>query len=84
MDTQAIINVAIGVIGFLGGWVLKVVWESLKDLQAADKELTEKVATIEILVAGSCVTREDFANTIRAVFTKLDRIEDKIDHKADR
>ena len=60
------------------------VWESLKDLQSADKMLSEKVAAIEVLVAGAYVTREELQKTVSAVFTKLDRIEDKLDHKVDK
>lgn len=84
MDSQTIINYAFGLIGFFGGWVLKVVWESLTALQMADKSLADKVATIEILVAGSYVTKDDFNKTLAALFAKLDRIEDKIDRKMDK
>ena len=84
MDSQTIINYAFGLIGFFGGWVLKVVWESLTALQMADKSLADKLATIEILVAGSYVTKDDFNKTLSALFAKLDRIEDKIDRKMDK
>ena len=84
MDSQTIINSAFAVIGALGGWVLNRIWEALKDLHAADKVLTEKVGAIEVLVAGVYVTREELQKTVSAVFTKLDRIEDKLDHKVDK
>ena len=84
MEPQTIINIALSLIGGLGGFVLNRVWESLKDLQSADKMLSEKVAAIEVLVAGAYVTREELQKTVSAVFTKLDRIEDKLDHKVDK
>ena len=84
MEPQTAINIALALAGGLGGFILNRVWESLKDLQAADKVLTEKVGAIEVLVAGVCVTREELQKTISAVFTKLDRIEDKLDHKVDK
>jgi hypothetical protein len=56
----------------------------VRDLQTADKVLVEKVATIEVLVAGSYITKDDFQKTIAAIFVKLDRIEDKLDHKVDK
>jgi len=84
MEPQTIINSAFAVIGALGGWVLNRIWEALKDLQAADKVLTEKVGAIEVLVAGVYVTREELQKTISTVFIKLDRIEDKLDHKVDK
>ena len=84
MFEQTIFNIAIAVAGFLGGWTLKVMWESLKDLQLADKILVEKVNTIEILIAGNYINKIDFDKIANAIFTKLDKIEDKLDRKVDK
>ena len=84
MDPQFIINCSFAVIGVLGGWVLNRIWEALKDLQTADKILTDKVGAIEVLVAGNYVSRDELQKTVGAVFAKLDRIEDKLDHKVDK
>jgi hypothetical protein len=81
---QTLFNIILGVAGVLGGWWMKVMWESLKDLQKADKELTEKVSSVEVLVAGDYVRRSDFDRTIERLFAKLDHIEMKINEKADR
>ena len=81
---QAIFNIAVSVVGFLGGWWLKVLWDAVKDLQAADKDLAEKVGEIEVLVAGSYITRHDFDKIAAAIFAKLDKIEDKLDRKVDK
>jgi len=83
-DAQLIFNLVIGVAGTLGGWWLKVVWDELKDLQEADKALVEKVASIEVLVAGRYTTREEFDRNLNAVFVKLDRIYELLSQKADR
>ena len=66
------------------GFLLHSVWEAVKDLQKADAELTKRVGEIEVLVAGNYVTRQEFSNTVDALFRKLDKIEEKIDKKADR
>lgn len=84
MDAQTIINVAFAIAGGLGSWVLNRIWEALKDLQTADKVLAEKVGAIEVLVAGNYVSRDELKQTVTAVFAKLDRIEDKLDHKVDK
>lgn len=84
VEYQVLFDVAIGVIGVLGGWVLSTVWGAVKDLQEADKELADKVAAIEVLVAGRYITREEFSNTFNQVFERLDRIRDLISQKADR
>ena len=81
---QTIFNIAIAVAGFLGGWTLKVMWESLKDLQTADKILVDKVNTIEILIAGTYMSKVDFDKIAVAIFAKLDKIEDKLDRKVDK
>ena len=84
MDPQTIINTAIALVGFLGGWILKVIWEGVKDLQSADKILAEKVNTIEILIAGTYMSKLDFDKIAAAIFDKLDKIEDKLDRKVDK
>lgn len=84
MDHQMMFNIGIGVISSMLGWWLNNVWTSLKELQAADRELAEKVASIEILVAGQYVTREEFNSVLSQVFSKLDRIIEKLNEKADR
>ncbi len=83
MDQQ-IINILIGVVGTAGGWWMKVMHESLKDLQKEDKALADKVAKIEVLVAGDYVKKEEFSKMADALFAKLDRIEDKLDGKVDK
>jgi len=84
MDSQTIINTVIALVGFLGGWILKVIWEGVKDLQVVDKLLTEKVNTIEILIAGNYMSKQDFDKIAAAIFAKLDKIDDKLDRKVDK
>ena len=74
VEYQVLFDVAIGVIGVLGGWTLNTVWAAVKDLQEADKELAEKVGQIEVLVAGRYVTRDEFNQVLNQVFERLDRI----------
>ena len=83
-DAQLAFNIVASVAGFLGGWWLKVMWDALKDLQEADKALVDKVASIEVLVAGRYTTREEFDRNLNAVFIKLDRIYELLNQKADR
>ena len=84
MFDQTLFNYALALCGALGGWVLKVIWDAVKDLQAADKVLVEKVNTIEILIAGNYMSKSDFDKIAAAIFAKLDKIEDKLDRKADK
>ena len=84
MFDQTVFNIALAITGFLGGWVLKVIWEAVKELQSADKILVEKVASIEILIAGNYMSKQDFDKIAAAIFAKLDKIDDKLDRKADK
>jgi CHASE3 domain sensor protein len=81
---QTIVNWMLAGFGGLIGFLLNAVWQAVKDLQTADKELTKKVSEIEVLVAGAYVKKEEFSTAVTALFTKLDRIEDKIDKKVDK
>ena len=81
---QTIINWLLGGFGALIGFLLNAVWQAVKDLQADDKALAEKVAEIEVLVAGMYVKKDEFTGAVNSLFAKLDRIEDKIDKKADK
>lgn len=83
-EYQVLFDIATAVIGVIGGWLLNTVWGALKDLQEADKQLAEKVAAIEVLVAGRYVTRDEFNHTLNQVFERLDRIRDIVSSKADR
>lgn len=84
MDMQTSFNIAVGLVAFLGGWVLNSLRDSIKSLNTSDTELATKVQSIELLVAGSYVKRDDLDKLTTALFAKLDKIESKIDLKADK
>ena len=85
---QALFNWLVGILGTAGGWWLKTIWDEIKELKHQDKELADRVAAIDVLVAGSYVKRDAFevriADLAAAIFKKLDRIEDKLDGKVDK
>lgn len=84
MEAQSLINTAFALIGALGGWVLNNLKSSIDDLRKADNDLADKVQHIEVLVAGTYVKRDDMDKMAQALFNKLDKIEAKIDKKADK
>lgn len=84
MEAQTIINIAIGLVGALGGWVLNNLKSSIDELRKADSVLADKVQQIEVLVAGTYVKRDDMDKLGSALFAKLDKIEAKLDGKADK
>jgi hypothetical protein len=84
MDFQVGFNVTVAIAGALCGWVLNSLNSSLKELRSADIDLTTKVQSIEVLVAGNYVKRADIDKLTDAIFAKLDRIEGKLDKKVDK
>ena len=84
MLDQQLFNIMIAIAGALGGWWMKAMWESMKDLEKADTRLTSEVSDLKVLVAGQYVKQDAFDRTIAALFTKLDRMEDKLNHKIDK
>lgn len=81
---QSSLNVIFGGICACLGWILKTIWSSLKELQKADTKLAKEVSDMKILVAGDYVKREYLEELAKAVFTKLDKIYDKLDQKMDK
>lgn len=84
VDLQTAFNMAVALGAFLGGWVLNTLWTAIKDLQANEKAISDKVASIEVLVAGQYVTREDHSRAMARLEATLIRIEGKLDGKQDR
>ena len=82
MEAQTLINVALGLLAFMGGWIMSNLQDSLKSLRTSDENLASKVQAIEVLVAGQYVKRDDFDRKIDAMFAKLDSIDAKLDMKA--
>lgn len=81
---QFIFNVLLALTATLGGWVLRSIHEAVKDLQKNDQALTDKIQSIELLVAGNYVQKSDMQHALDALFNKLDRIENKLDKKVDK
>ena len=64
-------------VGGLGGWVLKAIWEAIRDLKNDVKDLGHEVRV-------GYVRRDDFLDAIDRIETMLSRIFDKLDDKADK
>ena len=82
--SQTMINAIIGGFAAAVAFILRVIWEELRELQKADVDLAAKISEIQLLVAGNYVKKDELDGVIKALFTKLDKIEDKLDKKVDR
>lgn len=81
---QTIVNWLLAAFSGVLGFLLRAIWQAVTDLQNSDKEITEKITAIEVLVAGNYIKRDEFDRSIQRIFEKLDHIDAKIDGKRDR
>lgn len=81
MDTQNLINIALGTIMAAIGWFARQIWEAVAELRRDVKE-------IEVAMPTHYVRRDEFAEAIRDLKQDLNdgfkRIYDKLDGKADK
>lgn len=84
MNEQQIFNIGIALLSTLGGWMIRIIFESIKELQLRNTDLSQKLASVELVVAGQYAKKDDVDKLATALFSKLDRIEDKLDKKVDK
>lgn len=72
-DAQVLFNIAVGIAGMFGGWILNNISRSIERL---DKDVRQMPLTY--------VTRADYRSDIDEIKTILGRIWDKLDDKADK
>ena len=72
-DGQILFNIAVGVAGMFGGWILNNISRSIERL---DKDVRAMPLTY--------VTRADYRADIDEIKAMLMRINDKLDDKADK
>lgn len=84
MGWQDGFNALMGVGLVVFGWMLRGLGEAIRDLRNEDKGLAEKVSTLSTRVATEYVHKGDLRELSAGLFIRLDRIEEKIDRKADK
>ena len=75
--SQELINILIAGIGAIIGWVLKVIWDSLRVLQEDMKEIERELHT-------EYVAKVDYRSDILEMKDILKQIFNKLDNKADK
>ena len=90
MDYQVIFNIGITVIGTLAGWLFKVAYDHIKDLQEElndleDKHddvhslLRDKLKDLALSLPEKYVNKSDFDNLVKVVHHRFDMLEEKLD-----
>ena len=73
MDSQDLINIAVGLAGFFGGWVINSISKSIIRIE-------DRISELPLLY----VTKDDYKRDIDEIKAMLTRIFDKLDEKADK
>jgi len=81
---QSYINAAIGLVGAGIGWILRIIWAEIKDLQKVDDQIFAKVNKLEVFVAAAYPTREELRHEFAEINAMLHAIDQKLDRKADK
>jgi Tfp pilus assembly protein PilO len=74
---QDFVNIIIVVAGAAMGWMLKVVWESIKELQQDTQRLEREVHTRYVSKDDYRTDIQELKDMLKAIFERLDRKADK-------
>lgn len=74
------INVLLVLVGFFGSIVINEQRRELRELRGLHKDHGDRFASLPL----EYVLRDDFRDFQKAIFSKLDRIENKLDGKEDK
>ena len=73
MDYQTLINIAVAVVGFLGGWTLNRIYQAIDRLDSDVRQMPHNY-----------VNRDDYRSDVNEIKNMLGKIFDKLDGKADK
>lgn len=87
---QLFANIVFGIVTFLGGWVLKVVFSGIKELkdEMEDmrdgrredyRELSERLHHVALSMPEKFVSKDDFNTFSERMIDRFDRLDEKID-----
>lgn len=77
METQNLINIVGGTVLSVLGWFARQLWDAVQDLK-------RDVKAIEVDLPTFYVRKEDLETRLDRLETVLNRIFEKLDHKADK
>jgi hypothetical protein len=68
---QTIFNWAVAAAGAAGGWILKVIWDMLREMrsemQARDKVIQDDIKKLDTKMHDDFVRRDDFKDAVREI-----------------
>jgi len=90
MDYQILVNIAVGVVTLMGGWVFNMILGALNEIKGEHHDLMkhhhedidklrEKHTALALSLPKEYVSREDFKMFAERMNDRFDRLEEKID-----
>ena len=90
MDAQLIFNIVLGCASGLAGWLFKVLYDQLKEVQEEVNDLedkheddhrliTEKLNNLALSLPDKYVNKGDFDNLVKVMHHRFDKLEEKLD-----
>lgn len=77
-------NILLLIVGGSVSWLMKSVFDRIKELQSTDTRLAKEVNDMKVALPTNYVLKTDHDKRLDAIFSALRRIEDKLDGKADK
>jgi hypothetical protein len=77
MDFQTVVNLGAGTALAVMGWLARELWGAVKELRSDLSKLREELAK-------DYITKHDFKDAVKELRDMLERIEVKLDRKADK
>lgn len=73
MDMQTLFNIAVGLTGAFGGWILSSIYRSIERLDSDVRQMPHMY-----------VSRDDYKDDVKEIKEGIQRIHEKLDAKADK
>lgn len=73
MEAQSLINIAVGVAAFFGGWTINSITRSIEKIE-------DKLNAVPVIY----VSKDDYKEDLKRIYDMLDKIFAKLDDKADK
>ena len=91
MDYQILVNISVGIVTLMGGWVFKMILGHVNEIKAehhdlmkkhhADTDaLKEKYTSLALSLPDKYVSKDDFRMFSERMNDRFDRIEEKLDN----
>tara|TARA_Y100000401_G_scaffold88682_1_gene74185 strand:- start:217 stop:507 length:291 start_codon:yes stop_codon:yes gene_type:complete len=95
MDYQILINIAVGVITLMGGWIFKLLLGAINEMKKEHNDLMvrhhedvdkiyNRYTDLALQLPEKYVSKEDFKMFADRLSDRFDRLEEKIDNLKDR